>query len=195
MSRQLAFNAPGTSGISGTFYVDADLSANSRNMVLRGSGESGVEASEYSYGSGAVMIPPSTEVAEETGDEFISSEIAETATAESGLAELSGPSLLGIGAAQIASSYVGGRTVTADRLGEGVAGNSFGQNFQTISDQQHSENVTLENIALVGVGSLFGPEGTAAGLVAAGANLLLNQPDEATITSNIGTQVPVSNIN
>lgn len=195
MSRPLAFNAPGTSGISGTFYVDVDLSANSRNMVLRGSGESGVEASEYSYTTGAVMSPPLEEVAEETGEELVSSEVGETATAESGLSELVGPSLIGIGAAQIASSYVGGRTVTTDRLGEGVAGNSFGQNFQTISDQQHAENVTLENIALVGVGSLFGPEGTAVGLAAAGANLLLNQPDEATITSNMGTQVPVSNIN
>ena len=195
MSRGLVFNAPGTSGITGSYYVDYNLNSNSRNMVLRGSGENGVEAMENtSFITGNQLTLPSEEVAEETGSSFISSEVGETAGVEIG-AGLEAPSLLGIGAAQIVSSFVGGRTVTEDKLGEGVAGNTFGQNFQTAVDQQHSENVTLENMALVGAGSLFGPEGTAVGLVAAGANLLINQPDEATIQSNLGTQVPVSNLN
>jgi len=85
--------------------------------------------------------------------------------------------------------------VARDQKGEGLAGNSFATGFQAASDTAHDQLVGVENLGMIAAGSVFGPEGTVVGLAGAAANSFFNTNSPATLTSNIGTDVPVTNIN
>nr|UNY41960.1 MAG: hypothetical protein [Picornavirales sp.] len=132
------------------------------------------------------------EPAEEASDALVEHE----AEAEGGMeSSMAGP--IAIGALAINNAVTSQQVssdIQKDQSGQGLAGSSFATNFQQRVDVEHDQTVGLENTALIAGGSLFGPEGTAAGLLAAGANSALNQAPEATVTSNLGTQVPVSSL-
>lgn len=79
--------------------------------------------------------------------------------------------------------------------GQGVAGFSFGSAFQSRVETAHDNLVGTENSAMIGLGSLAGPYGVAAGMLAGGLNSVFNQPEEATVQNNTGEQIPVSALN
>lgn len=126
-------------------------------------------------------------------EEFIPE--SEAMTSAEAVASLAAPAAIGALALNNAttSQQIASDT-QKDQSGQGLAGNTFATNFQQREDIQHDQTVGLENTALIAGGSLFGPEGTAVGMIAAGANSAFNQASEATVTSNLGTQVPVSSL-
>lgn len=82
-----------------------------------------------------------------------------------------------------------------DLSGAGVAGHSFGASYQARTDANHDSIVGLENLGLVGLGSLVGPEGAIAGLGLAALNSTFNSAPVATVQSDTGSQIPVSALN
>jgi len=92
------------------------------------------------------------------------------------------------------ASHQATQDVNKDMSGQGVAGSSFGAAFQARADASHDQTVGIENAAIIAGSALFGPESLAVGMIGAGINSALNTPAEATVQSNLGTDVPVSNL-
>lgn len=90
-----------------------------------------------------------------------------------------------------ASSYQTSLDQNKDLSGRGVAGNDWESAFQARADVTHDELVSNENMGIIAASSLLGPEGLAVGLVAAGANSLLNTTENVSVTANTGQQVTV----
>jgi hypothetical protein len=81
-----------------------------------------------------------------------------------------------------------------DVTGQGLAGDSFGSAFQAREDASHDQTVGIENAALVAGSAFLGPEALAVGMIGAGINSAFNDAPEASVQSNLGTDVPVSNL-
>lgn len=97
------------------------------------------------------------------------------------------------GATAIAS-HQATQDVNKDLSGQGVAGSSFGAAFQARTDSSQDQAVGIENAAIIAGSALLGPESLAVGMIGAGINSALNTPAEASVQSNLGTDVPVSNL-
>jgi len=126
--------------------------------------------------------------------EISSIEDATVNSAEEGFSE---GGVLGMAAGVISGLAADQQTkvdVARDQRGEGYAGNSFATGLQAASDTAHDQRVGMEDLGMIAAGSLFGPEGVVVGLAGAAANSLLNTNSPTTVTSNIGTDVPVTNI-
>lgn len=124
-----------------------------------------------------------------------------TSTSESLIPEISSISSLGLGAVStIANSALNSSQNTKLELqskeGTGPFDHSFASENQTQNLVNFNTNVTnLENAA-IGVGSLFGVEGLAAGAVAAGAISLASNaftPSPALVPTNSGNLVDPTN--
>lgn len=108
------------------------------------------------------------------------------------LSETSGSMLLGIAGATLAEGLASHQAMldtNKDMLGEGVAGHSFAASYQARSDASHDNLVGAENAAMIGAGSMLGPWGTAAGMLAGAVNSVFNQNPTITVTTNTGDQI------
>lgn len=159
-------------------------------QALNSDGKSSYSIQEVQTSIDMAEMPEVPEVQDLEDEEIVASE--ESVSEFAGGAAILG----GIGAA--VASHVASNTsaqdVNSDLSGHGLGGSDFGAAFQAREDSQHDSTVGIENMSLIGISSLAGPEGLAAGLITAGLNSAFNQADVATVQSNLGTQVPVNNI-
>jgi len=121
----------------------------------------------------------------------------EELTPESIALESADASMLGAVAAAGANSLANSQAtqdVNRDLNGQGVAGSSFGASFQARADASHDQTVGIENVGMIAGSAFLGPEALAGGLIAAGLNSAFNSAPVATVQSNLGTQVPVSDM-
>lgn len=106
--------------------------------------------------------------------------------------ESSGSMLLGIAGATLAEGLASHQAMldtNKDMLGEGVAGHSFAASYQARSDASHDNLVGSENAAMIGAGSMLGPWGTAATMLAGAVNSVFNQNPTVQVTTNTGDQI------
>jgi len=140
--------------------------------------------------------PSIDEIHEEGSAALASEELTPEAEISSAESVLEAPvAAFGMLAVSQAASFQANIDVNKDLSGQGVAGHSFGAAYQAREDQAHDSTVGLENMGLVGAGSLLGPEGTIAGLGLAAINSTFNTSPVATVQSDTGAQIPVSALN
>lgn len=157
--------------------------------------------SDFNKNESTWPVEDSTMVQNDPEEDFLPQISKEASTSETLAPELSSISNLGLGAVStIANSALNfnqnSKLELESKEGNGPFGHSFASENQTQNLVNFNTNVTnLENAA-IGVGSLFGVEGLAAGALTAGAISLASNafaPSSAIVPTNSGNLVDPTN--
>lgn len=144
-------------------------------------------------------LNPSPAIVDDTGLDVASEWTGPTEDTEPNLGELDSIDTLGPSVAiSMANSQLGNiqtdKSLQKDYTGQGAAGHSFAIGAQEKSDQLFEEQQTLIRGGLIAAGSMFGPEGLAAGTLAAGIESTMFSPPTAQIPAEGGVDIPASNV-
>lgn len=144
-------------------------------------------------------VDPSPSIIDETGLEVASEWSGATQETEPNIGALESIDTLGPSVAiSMASSQLGkiqtDQLLQKDYTGQGAAGHSFAIGAQEKSDSLFEEQQTLIRGGLIGVGSLFGPEGLAIGTAAAGIESAMFSPPTAQVPAEGGMDIPATNV-